>query len=886
MQRILLAVLLCLGVFSGSPHVVGEAVDSSHGSVWAQKALTGIWESEYHFSYFGDQTWSAPNRAQNLRSTVRPDGLHVEPRVTGEDSWELTLRLTGLGRGDRLATPAGRIRQGADPSRVELVGGIVTEWFVNDSRGLEHGFDLAMRPGQAADTSPLVLELAVGGDVSAPKIEDGGLRASFRSRRGVPAVVYRDLTVIDAEGRELPATLQVAANRLQIVVDDTAAVYPVVVDPLITQPSWSVDSGQGSARMGGAIASAGDINNDGYDDVIIGADKFDNGQDNEGRIYIFHGSATGLETTAAWTAEGNQEEARFGRAVAGAGKVNDDPYADIIVGARDYDDFIQLNEGGAFVFYGSSTGMDLDGARPSGHPLNADWQAEGNQQGAAFGVDVNSAGDVNDDGFDDVIIGADEYTNEQTDEGAAFLFLGSPTGLDDGGARTIGDPMNADWIGESDQVESDYGASAACAGDVNNDGFDDVIVGAPTYQNNFDAEGRVYLYLGSSTGLQATPVWVFDGQRDLGRLGADVATAGDVNADGFDDVILGAPNYTNGQTFEGAALLFYGLESAELGDVPPWFGESNQGESEFGLSVGSAGDLNGDGFDDVVIGAAAFDNGDIEEGAAFLYYGTPDGPALQPDVTYEANQEAARFGTSVATAGDVNNDGYADLIIGAEFYTKTPPLEDEGVVFGYWGCPDTDQDGVCQAIDNCPSLANPDQLDTDADGMGDLCDPCTDVDDDGACDEPRVLVEGSGPGEQVLVEFGSPMKYLANTADPGVGLGWTAFFFPDFSWDDGQYGVGYESTAGAENLILTEVAPANCFTSASCPASVYTRADFVIPDPDLVNNIFIGADFDDGYAVWINGIEVFRSEEMPVGTPDWNTPSAPGESSNGLSTLR
>ena len=110
----------------------------------------------------------------------------------------------------------------------------------------------------------------------------------------------------------------------------------------------------------------------------------------------------------------------------------------------------QTDEGGVFVFYGSSTGLDQNGHRPSGHPVNADWKAEGNQNVAPrFGVDVNSAGDVNDDGFDDVIIGADEFTNGQTDEGAAFLFLGSATGLDNGGRAGTGTPMNADWIGEA-----------------------------------------------------------------------------------------------------------------------------------------------------------------------------------------------------------------------------------------------------------------------------------------------------------------------------------------------------------------------------------------------------------------------------------------------------
>ena len=177
------------------------------------------------------------------------------PGSQGEDSWELTLRLTGIGRGERLSVPAGRIRRGAEPNRLELVGGLVTEWFVNDARGLEHGFDLEARPGQAGDTAPVVLELAVGGRrFRDPEIEDRGLRASFRSRGGSPAVVYRDLTVIDALGRNLPAThagrREPAENRDR----RHAAVYPVVVDPLITQPRLVVRFGPDQFASPGSAA--------------------------------------------------------------------------------------------------------------------------------------------------------------------------------------------------------------------------------------------------------------------------------------------------------------------------------------------------------------------------------------------------------------------------------------------------------------------------------------------------------------------------------------------------------------------------------------------------------------------------------------------------------
>ncbi len=109
--------------------------------------------------------------------------------------------------------------------------------------------------------------------------------------------------------------------------------------------------------------------------------------------------------------------------------------------------------------------------------------------------------------------------------------------------------------------------------------------------------------------------------------------------------------------------------------------------------------------------------------------------------------------------------------------------------------------------------------------------------------------------EQVLVERGSPTKYLANASDPGVGLSWTGAF-DDSSWTAGTYGVGYENGSGAENLIQTSV-PGGTL-------SVFTRAVFNIPDLSVVENLEFGADYDDGCVVWINGVEVFSSPEMPA----------------------
>jgi hypothetical protein len=430
-------------------------------------------------------------------------------------------------------------------------------------------------------------------------------------------------------------------------------------DQLILGPPWRAESDQANALFGTSVATAGDVNRDGFDDVIVGAEGYSNGQASEGRAFAYHGSAAGLSATPNWTAESNQAGAQFGRSVASAGDVNGDGYDDVIVGAWSYDNG-QQHEGRAFAYHGSAAGLS---ATPN-------WTAESNQHSALFGLSVAGAGDVNGDGYDDAIVGALQYDNGQNTEGRAYAYYGSAAGLS----------MTPNWIAESNQVRAYFGTSVAGAGDVNRDGFDDVIVGAEGYSNGQAMEGRAFAYHGAAAGLSATPNWTAESNQAGAQFGRSVASAGDVNGDGYDDVIVGATFFDHGQTDEGRTFAYHGSGDG-LSTTSNWTAESNQASAWFGAAVAGVGDVTGDGYSDVIVGGPYLDHGQTDEGVALIYFGAAAGLGSSPSRRAEPDQDFANFGTSVGTAGDVNGLGVASTIMGAPFFDHGQT--DEGVAFVY-----------------------------------------------------------------------------------------------------------------------------------------------------------------------------------------------------------
>jgi hypothetical protein len=659
---------------------------------WLSQVQADIAEREYAVSWQArpllsemPASWQAPNRAHSFRTYFTEPGIRVFPRTEAEPSWEWSLRLSGYGRGGTV-WPVETVEPSADGKRVDYGRAGVEEWYENSPRGLKQGFVLTAPPEDVASwsgTEPLAgqrtapgrgrdidlqelvhLDLTLGGSLR-PVIATDGQAIDFATGAGANVVHYAELVVTDANDHEVPAWMEdysgAGGGGIRLVLDARKAVFPITIDPLATSTSWMADSNQANANFGASASTAGDVNSDGYADVIVGAKGYDNGETDEGRAYLYLGSGAGLSTSPDWAAESNQATAFFGESVATAGDVNGDGYADVIVGAESYDNG-EVNEGRAYLYLGSGAGLST----------SPDWTAESNQASAFFGTSVSTAGDVNGDGYTDVIVGARLHDNGEANEGRAYLYLGSGAGLS----------TSPDWTAEGNQGTALFGDSVATAGDVNGDAYADVIIGAYGYDNGESGEGRAYVYHGSAAGLEATAAWTAEGEQADANFGRSVSTAGDINGDGYADVIVGAPSYDNGEADEGQVYLYLG-SGAGLSTSPGWINENNHGTAYFGDSVATAGDVNGDGYADVIIGAYGYDNGESSEGRAYLYLGSGDGLSTSPDWTAESNQVTAYFGRSVSTAGDVNGDGYTDVIVGALYYDNGEA--NEGAAFLYHG---------------------------------------------------------------------------------------------------------------------------------------------------------------------------------------------------------
>jgi len=410
-----------------------------------------------------------------------------------------------------------------------------------------------------------------------------------------------------------------------------------------------------------------------------------------------------------------------------------------------------------------------------------------------------SFGDINGDGYSDVIAGAPAYNGIGADSGKAYIFMG-------------GSPMNnaADATVAGTAGSDLLGTSVAIAGDVNGDGYADIVIGA----YGASGGGKAYVFFGGTgfTGDKAATsadLVISNPTATAGsNFGFSVSSAGDVNGDGYDDIIIGAEN--SGPTNNGCAYIYFGGSS--MNNTPDITLDGEGSSDYFGHSVSQAGDVNGDGYSDIIIGAVQNSGA---RGKAYIFFGGPTFDT-SPDIVYAGSNVGDWMGESVSTAGDVNADGYADVVIGADGTDGGGP--NQGAAYLLLG-------GA--SMDNIADLTFAGSNDNDY--LGEAVSGAGDIDGDGY-DDFIIGANGAGgggtkKGQTFLFRGGST---LDNTADAtitggadGDQLGKSLAFAGDVNGDgfsDIAIGAPYAEGSGIDNGKVYIFQGSGSFSGAKTPS--------------------------------------------------------------------
>ncbi len=366
-------------------------------------------------------------------------------------------------------------------------------------------------------------------------------------------------------------------------------------------------------RFGRTAKMIGDVNGDGYTDVAICADMT-----GPGRLYLYYGGPS-MDSTADIIYTGSDVGEHFGYSVSGVGDVNDDGFDDFIVGAP----LSAKRKGAAFLFYG--------GRVPS---LEPDLFFVGTDK-SQFGISVSGGWDINGDAYPDFVIGAPSDGDDY--EGTVNVYFGGPE-LD----------FEPNYVLYGD-AGSGTGDSVTCEGDFNNDGYADILVGAPTHNGSI---GRAYIWNGGETLNQDYDHIIYSPYDEPSRFGNDVQFVSDLNEDGYTEALVGANTYTTFESEVGRAVLYRGKETNTRVLLParglgPTIGMGGPNFA-FGTSITSLGDINNDGRDDFAVSAPKFRmmNG---LGCVYIYHGKPLGQQNDPDKLIINYDSSFLMGSSISS---------------------------------------------------------------------------------------------------------------------------------------------------------------------------------------------------------------------------------------------
>ena len=479
-------------------------------------------------------------------------------------------------------------------------------------------------------------------------------------------------TVVSYNGHNLAVYNGDPSNSQILVETSVQTVYQTAIVSLSTVAAgvggFVINGSVASSKTGFSISAAGDVNGDGFADVIVGAPDA-----GSGLSYVVFGKAgtTAVNLSALGTGgfviNGQGGGDKSGYSVSAAGDMNGDGLADLLIGAYP----AGSNAGRSYVVFGkaNNTAVNLSAVASGtgGFVINGQFTDDS-------GWSVSVAGDVNGDGLSDVIIGAPYSDPTSINAGESFVVYGksgtAAVNLSAVASNTGGFVIN----GKSG--ETGIGSSVSAAGDVNGDGFADLIVGTGGVGGN-GGPGTSYVVFGKAVGTTV----------NLSALGAagfaitgpstdpKVSSAGDVNGDGLADLIIGAPG-TGGSyvVFGKTSTTAVSLTNVSAGTGGFVINGETSGDNN-GFAVSAAGDVNGDGLADLIVGAPANDPATgTDAGRSYVVYGKVGTTAVNlSDISngvggFAINGQTAgdTSGFSVSAAGDVNGDGLADLIVGAQ----------------------------------------------------------------------------------------------------------------------------------------------------------------------------------------------------------------------------
>ncbi len=490
--------------------------------------------------------------------------------------------------------------------------------------------------------------------------------------------------------------------------------FPVVfnLSDLNGQTGFKLDGENNNDHSGYSVSAAGDINGDGYADLLIGAYGYP-ANNQKGRSYVvFGGPGVGgsgdillssLNGTNGFKLDGEHSNDLSGVYVSAAGDINGDGNNDLLIGANGY--LAGSDKGrGYVVFGGPGVGGSGDILLSSLSGTNG-FKLDGEATYDELGYSVSAAGDINGDSHADLLIGAPYHASVT---GRSYVVFGGP-GVGSSGDILLSSLNGTNGFKLNGENNNDYsGCSVSAAGDINGDGNNDLLIGAYGYLAE-SYKGRSYVVFGGpgvgSSGdillssLNGTNGFKLDGENNNDYSGISVSAVGDINGDGNNDLLIGANQYPSGSAKGRSYVVFGGLGVGGSGDILlsnlngtngfKLDGENNNDQS--GYPVSAVGDINGDGYADLLIGAFGYPNG-TNKGRSYVVFGGT-GVAGSGDILLSSLNGANGFkldgennndysGYSVNAAGDINGDGIADLLIGANGYLNGTSKGRSYVVFG------------------------------------------------------------------------------------------------------------------------------------------------------------------------------------------------------------